>query len=340
MAKIIRFIANQQVGYQPILFRDDLEVGAGLHFIEHCAHYHCVRTNESIPDIAELITDRPEDFRASNAQLRLIYESFLKFIQEQLGELSKFSFAEVGCNSGYFLQGLALRGAKQCIGMDFARNEEVFSTFNSILGTRCEFRHAEWDSFRHDFNYGRMPQVDVGMSIAVSCHLADPLHHLAHLCDHSRRAVFVYCPVNPDANLSISFGEPNRYLRNMGWPVSFDNDVRPSDRLLRMSLEQVGFEDIREMTCPTWLPEPWQYWFRAQKAYLAFRTSDIRSALTPGAGNRRRPAPTLVFLPSPIRQALVKTGIGRLARGVKRVLVGKARAVKRVLKGTATSGRS
>ena len=160
-----------------------------------------------------------------------------------------------------------------------------------MLGTWCEFRFAEWDSLKHRLNYTRMPRVDVGMSIGVTCHLADPLHHLAYLCDHSRRAVFVLVPVNKNSDLSITFGEPGRYAESLAWPLSFDFDVRLSVPLLRMSLAQAGFEDIRELPCPNWLPLPWQNWFRNQKGFLAFRTAKTRTALTLGGGKRRRNLP-------------------------------------------------
>src|SRR5262249_46520551 len=144
------------------------------------------------------------------------------------GNLCSWSFAEVGCNTGYFLYGLALRGARRCVGLDYTPNADVFAWFNEALGTRCEFRFAEWDSLRHRLNYAALPRVDVGLSIGVTCHLADPLHHLAYLCDHSRRAVFVWCPVTRDDGLTVTFGEPNRYPESLAWPLSFDNDVRPS----------------------------------------------------------------------------------------------------------------
>jgi hypothetical protein len=97
--------------------------------------------------------------------------------------------------------------------------------------------------------------------------------------------------VTEAADLSIHFGEPGRYPESLAWPLAFDNDVRPSVRLLRMCLERAGFEDIRELPCPDWLPPEWQGWFRSQKGFLAFRTADVRTALTPGGGKRRRSLP-------------------------------------------------
>src|SRR6202035_5702483 len=141
LARIRRFIVERKLGYQPFIFQDELEVGAGLHFIEHCQHYQCVPTQDADPSIAGLRTTRPDEFRASNAQLRQIYELFLNFMQAQLGDLSTTSFAEVGSNTGYFLFGLALRGARRCVGVDFTRADEVFALFNSILGTNCESRY-------------------------------------------------------------------------------------------------------------------------------------------------------------------------------------------------------
>jgi hypothetical protein len=326
LAQLKRFIAERRLGHQPFIFRDDLEVGAGQHFSEHLRHYRCVHDPSAGPALADLVTTCPDVFRESNAQLRRIYELFLGFIREQIPDLSSCSFAEVGCNSGYFLYGLALRGARRCVGLDVAPNDDLFAVFNDILGTRCEFRFAEWDSLRHDFNYGTMPQVDVGLSIAVSCHLADPLHHLAHLCDHSNKAVFLYCPATEGPNLSITFGEPGRYVKELSWPVAFDSEVRPSARLLRLGLEKVGFEDIRELYCPDWLPPAWQAWFRHQKAYLAFRTADVRSALSPGGGKSRRDVPPELLArlhaspDRPGRTGIWERGLRRLGSLVRRSL--------------------
>lgn len=298
-------IVTRVLGYQPFIFADDLEVGAGQHFIQEIKHTRLLHWTTHDPRVSDVLTDNVELFRQSNARLREVYERFMDFMVEQLGDIRGLSFAEVGCNTGYFLFGLALRGARQCLGYDFSPGYELFQTLNEILGTRCEFHFADWDSLQHRLNYNPLPEVDVAMSIAVTCHLADPIHHLAYLCDHSRKAVFVWCPIRDENRLCLYFDTPGKLTKQLAWPLSFDQDVRFSVPLLRMCLEQAGFEDIRELCCPATLPPEWQRWFGGQRGYLAYRTRDIRTALTPEGGKRTRDIPPAAYahvpgLPRPL----------------------------------------
>jgi SAM-dependent methyltransferase len=282
------FIVKRTLNYQPFLFTDDLEVGAGQHFIQGAQNTNLVRWTTPDPRVRDLLTTEPELFTKSNAHLRSIYELMLDFITAQLKDIRGLSFAEIGCNTGYLLFGLALRGARRCLGFDYCPRQDVFATLNEILGTACEFQFGEWDSLSHELKPAPMPEVDVGLSVAVTCHLADPIHHLAYLCDHCRKAVFVWGPVTYEDRLVLSFGPLSKYASDLDWPLNFDAEVRFSVPLLRLSLAQAGFEEIHELEPPDSLPEEWKGWFRAQKGYFAVRTKDIRTAVTPGGGRRSR----------------------------------------------------
>ncbi len=297
--QIHQFITRGKLAYQPFIFTDTLEVGEGLKFYEGenssgggNVYWEGVDPKTWVdPDPRaenSLVTDL-ERFRTCNQELREIYEHFLDTLVEQLGgNISDLTFAEIGCNTGYFLHGLALRGAKKCIGYDFTDNSDVFAWFNQVLGINSEFYFAEWDSLSHSLKYAELAEVDVILSIAVTCHLADPIHHLAYLCDHAKQAVFVWSPITANNNdrLAITFDPPGKYPNALDWPLSFDNDVRLSIPLLRMCLEQAGFDKIFEVMCPEGMSPNWKRWCSSQRGYIAFRTSPTKTALSDGKKSR------------------------------------------------------
>lgn len=284
------YIIQGKLAYQPFIFTDTLETGPGEKFHDGETKggrvYWEDAPEDLSPTIKEILTDDPAHFRECNGVVRYIYNYFIDSITGALGDISGLSFAEVGCNTGFFLHSLGVRGAGRCIGIDYTRNEEVFKWFNNVLGLNSEFRFGEWNALKHRLLYTKMPKVDVTLTIAVMCHIADPLYHLSYLCDHSAKAVFVYTPVNKDTGLSVSYGAPAKYPNSLSWPLGFDNAVRPSVPLLRMGLQEAGFEDIREIKCPEGLSQRWQDWYCSQIGLLAFRTRDVRTAL--GGGRKKR----------------------------------------------------
>lgn len=285
------FIVQRKLAYQPFVFSDNLEVGEGLKFHDGESlggNVHWEGADLSVSDLLVSEEALPH-FRDCNDQLRRIYDHMVNSLVDALGDISTLSFAEVGCNTGYFLHSLALRGAARCTGFDFTNNDRVFAWFNQLLGTRSEFHFAEWDSLRHVLQYADVPVVDVCLSIAVTCHLPDPLHHITYLCERARKAVFVWCPVNADSRPSISFGMPAKYPNALDWPVSCDNDVRMSVPLMTLCLEQCGFERIVGLTPPELSPR-WLGWWRSQHGIIAFRTRESRTAL--GSGRNRRDLPS------------------------------------------------
>ncbi len=287
LAQLHEFIVRRKLAYQPFIFSDDLETGEGFRFINHGAGGN-VHWKNADPRVKDLLTGDPEAFRRENAALRAIYDDFVAQIASRVG-VAGLSFAEIGCNTGYFLYALELKGGRRCIGYDFTNNSLVFSWFNKVLGTRCEFHFSEWDSFEHRLRYASLPKADVILSVAVTCHMGDPIHHLTYLCERAARAVFFWCPVNEQDALALTYGHPARYPNALDWPLGFDNDVRISIPLLRLTLTQCGFGEIHEIQPPDGLPDKWKKWHRKQRGFIALRTSTARTAYSNGRIRRMPP---------------------------------------------------
>jgi hypothetical protein len=290
LREIHQFIIQRKLAYQPFIFTDTLEVGEGLKFHDgeaFAGDVYWEGADSRVKDL--LVTGGLAPFRAANQHLRIIYEHFLDTLVEKLGgDISQLTFAEIGCNTGYLLHGLALRGAKRCLGYDFTNNDKVFRWFNRILGIDNDFSFSEWDSLTHSLRYAELPEVDVILSVAVTCHLPDAVQHLAYLCDHARKAIFVWAPVNSHSDLTISFGSPSKYPNALDWPLSFDNDVRLSIPLLRLCMTESGFEEISELQPPE-LSQRWRDWYYSQRGYIALRTKPTKTALGGGKSSRTLP---------------------------------------------------
>ena len=155
------------------------------------------------------------------------------------------------------------------------------------------------DSLNHQVRHTPFDEVDVCMSLAVTCHLADPVHHLTFLCSKARKAVFFWCPVNHRDDLSMSFGEPGRYQNSLSYPVSFDNTVRLSAPLIRLTLEKCGFGNITEMPVPENISPEFQNWVREQQGFFAVRTATPATTIyTGGRKNREVPPDARVRKPA------------------------------------------
>jgi hypothetical protein len=63
----------------------------------------------------------------------------------------------------------------------------------------------------------------------------------------------------------IQFGEPNKYYKDDGFPFCFDNQVRLSARLLRKSLELMGFVVHEVPNCEGGMPDRF---YNLHKAFL------------------------------------------------------------------------
>lgn len=233
-----------------------------------------------------------------------MYDSFVDEICKKVGNISETTFADIGCNSGYFPVSFSLRGAKDAVGYDRADHSLSFKLLNDVFGTKAKFVHKAYSGFKQklEYRYLNMDEVssinmtkrlllsifiankkllhkieqlargkeryDVVVSIAVLCHLSDPLQHLAFLGSIARKAIFIWTPVTDD-DYCIKFGEPNKYYKSDKFPLCFDNNTRPSAKLLRKSLELMGFTEIYEI--PNQENGMSDSFYNVHKAILAIR---------------------------------------------------------------------
>ncbi len=250
MAK--KFVVDGLMNYQPFIFSDDLEVGAGYEFLDGefngLVYWPSVPQEAlSSPELSRFFINNSgkHQFTEANQRLRVMYDTFVDEICSRIGDVSQTTFAEVGCNAGYFPLSFSSRGARESVGYDRENYTNVFDLLNGILGTNAKFIHQSYD--------GRTQTIpgcgsyDVVASVAVLCHLSDPLQHLAFLGSIARKAIFIWAPVTSDDDYCIRFGEPNKYYNNDKFPLCFDNKTRPSAKLLKKSLELMGFTDIYEI---------------------------------------------------------------------------------------------
>lgn len=298
---IASHIRRGRIGYQPIIFSKFLEVGEGERFAfgETARGAGIVHAGDTELGLGDLQTRDPRRFSRANRSLRAVYENFIERICVELPEFGALTFAEFGCNSGYFMHRLAELGAKSCTGYDYSMNHGVFQLFNQILGTdpaRNTFRFSEWDSWHHRPLWNAVERSDVVLSVAVICHLADPIHHLAYLCSRADLAVFLWCPVFDHSEAVLSYGPPGRYYKGISFPASFDCEMRPSRDLLRTTFNECGFGDVREIPRPEGLDERWTRWYDEHVGLIAFRTDRPRTMYDQGKSHRGGAAPGLRHL--------------------------------------------
>lgn len=255
------------ITYQPFIFSDKLETGVGLEFDEGervGLVYHPEIDPELVkrsPELRRIILDpaRHRPFHESNRRLGALYDFFVKKIADEIGDVRGTRFLDIGCNSGYLPLSFSLLGAKEAAGCDRENNfSEVFDFMNGILGAQSAFLHTHYDSRTHRVE--NCQPYDVVTSMAVLCHLSDPLEHLACLGSLAKKALFLWTLVNPDPGFTIHFGEPQNHYAEDAFPRCFDNKVCPSMDLIRYSLEKMGFRNIHEITDngPGTKPFAWQ----------------------------------------------------------------------------------
>jgi SAM-dependent methyltransferase len=253
LAAMRRMILSRKVAYQPFVFRDDLEVGEGWAFATDTSdiwppHKEVVYWPDHPAGLDDLaVSERNRHaFAAANATLRSWYEDNLRLIIELVGDVADHDFLELGCNTGYLLHRLSAAGARRAIGVDSGDFGDVFDWFNRVTGSSSEFVHAAWDSTHHRMMTGDLTEVDVTISVSMTCHVADPLHMLAYLCQKARHAVFFMVPLSGKDDVSLTFGHAPEYFGGCTlWPSNFDSRVLPSARLVELGLQQCGFGDVR-----------------------------------------------------------------------------------------------
>lgn len=303
VGRAVDLVGRGLLCYQPFIFSDDFETGAGLEFVSAEFDGMVYMANPpqrylDSPEIRRFLIDpaKREQFSDGNRRLRALYESFIDAVEAKLGPASGYSFAEVGCCSGYFPVSFARRGSPRAVGFDRVDYAPSFDLLNSILGTKARFVHRpyrvagevargrlKWlralrrefgtlvQSMRHPWlGIGGGPgRFDVVFSIAVLVHLSDPLEHLAYLGQMARKALLVWTSTLDDENaMTIRYEASNRYYREDRFPYCFDV-VKMSPALLRRSLELMGFTEIHPIANrPDGMPDDF---FRVHRGYLAIR---------------------------------------------------------------------
>jgi SAM-dependent methyltransferase len=250
-----RLAVEGLMGYQPFEFSTDFEVGVGYEFEEgHYAglvHYPGISSDLlKSPQLKRLMV-APENyaaFHSANRRLAEYYDFLADSIAKAVGNVTSTTFLDVGCNVGYFPQSFALRGAKLSAGCDRQDFSRSFELLNSILGTQARFVNRWYEPGRHLI--GGLEPFDVVMSMAMLCHVSDPLHLLSQMGALARRALFVWSIMNEDENLSCHYGEPRGDYKDDNFPYCFDNMVCPSVPLIRRSMDLMGFREIIEIPPP------------------------------------------------------------------------------------------
>jgi SAM-dependent methyltransferase len=273
-------IVRRLMGYQPFIFADDLETGYGWRFMAGESKgsvwwpkidpefQYALKLSEFKKHL--IPPDQKDQFTWANQCLRRMYDNFIQEILKRVDDISCTTFADVGCNSGYFPTAFSMHGAKEAVGFDRADFTYSFELLNSILGTNARFINKGYDPRTQSIDGSK--SYDVVISCAVLCHLSDPLQHLAFLGSIARKMLFIWTPVVPDEqSYCIIFGEPNKYYKDDRFPFCFDNQVKPSARLLRKSLELMGFEIYEVPNCDGGMPDRF---YNLHKAFLGIRPNN------------------------------------------------------------------
>lgn len=240
------------LNYQPYIFDDSLAVGAGLSIVAGHLHdtplVYCpdVKPEEVDADYLRRTFVRPEqktEFFSANERMRRFYDGTIDQICSALGTPTGKSVLDVGCNSGYFPIAFARRGAAKVVGLDRVDYSSTINLLNKLSQTNVEFRHWSYDG-----NIDATEQFDLVMSVAVLVHLSDPLQHLAWLGATAQTALFVFTTCHDDDDYSIKYRAVNQYYKDR-FPYCFDVCTL-SRKLLRLSLERMGFTKIIEIATP------------------------------------------------------------------------------------------
>jgi SAM-dependent methyltransferase len=252
-----QFALRGLLNYQPWIFSDTLETGVGLEW----------RKQDYVgltywPDIDRRLLHSPQlrrllihptnyaDFHEANSQLRRLYDGIADEICAKIGNVTTRTFLDVGCNSGYLPQSFLLRGAREAAGCDREKGfAETFELLNEILQTKANFYDPYFDPRAREIR-GVQPH-DIVISMAVLCHQADPLSHLAALASVAKAGLFVWTFVNNDPGYTIHLGEPSGQYPEDQFPLCFDCDTIISEALLRKSFLLLGFKEIYDMPART-----------------------------------------------------------------------------------------
>lgn len=263
------------ISYQPFIFSDDLEAGVGYEFEEGryagLVHFPDIPKDLlSSPELARRIlpVDERQPFHDANRRLAAFYDTLVNQIASEVGGVRSNTFLDVGCNNGYIPLSFSLLGAASATGYDRQDFSKIFDLLNPILGTNARFVHAWYDPAEHAIP--NLEMFDVVTSMAMVCHVSDPLHLLSSLGKIARKALFVWTLVSEDDSNVIRYGDPRGDYPADSFPFCFDNLTVLSVPILKKSMELLGFSRIIELPLGENIPRySWKgYSFRG---FLAIR---------------------------------------------------------------------
>jgi SAM-dependent methyltransferase len=250
--EIQSLIIEGLISYQPFIFAEDLEAGVGYEFEKgHYAglvHFPDMPADlRSSPDLARrlLPAHNKLHFRDANRRLAAYYDYIIDWILGEVGDASGLSFLDVGCNNGYLPLGFLHRNALRAAGCDRQDFSRVFGLLNRINGSEAEFIHAWYEPSSHRLD--GVGSFDVVTSMAMLCHVSDPLHLLKALGEISRKALFVWTLFSDDEGNVVRYGDPRGDYPGDRFPYCFDNMTVLSAQLLRKSVEMMGFSRLVEL---------------------------------------------------------------------------------------------
>jgi SAM-dependent methyltransferase len=242
--------------YQPFILDDDRHTG-----VAYCWLYSDDPTSARYTDF---LFDRrvlPEEVWrkawAANRQLAAMYDAFADVIVDACGH---GSLLDIGCNTGYLPVRASLAGVRTAIGMDYADYSRAFQLLNELTGGSAQFMRGDYDSRSHSLvpsgSFNR-EGYDVVSSMALLCHMPDPLHFLKAISNLARGAVFLWSGFVDSNDLVIRYNPENKF-RAAEFPNAFDNGTSISVGLLLHSMSALGFprhEEIRHRL--GWLAQDW-----------------------------------------------------------------------------------
>ena len=210
--------------YQPFVFSPDFEVGVGYEFEADSyvglVYYPDIDANLlKSPQLSRLIVspDNYAPYHAANRRLAADYDYLVDRISDAVGGAAGNTFLDVGCNVGYFPQSFAQRGAKIAAGCDRQDFSRTFSLPNAINGRDVSYLAAWYEPSRHTIE-GLEP-FDVVTSLAMVCHVADPLHLLSAMGKLARKAIFVWTLINDDDGNTCHYGNPRGDYPGDSFPI-------------------------------------------------------------------------------------------------------------------------
>jgi SAM-dependent methyltransferase len=276
--KQIQYAAGRLLNYQPFILSDDVQTGVAYSWLYLPEGGRRAQMSDFSMDRRNVDPDSWGKFVDSNHRLRTMYDEWIDRIARQF---PGGSFADVGCNNGYFVVRASERGMGPCVGFDQGDYSESIAFLNSTLGTKAEFRRRQYDGWKHSFDVDQ--QFDVVMSSLVMNHLSDPLYFLAFLGKLAKKAVFLFNGLIDLDQYVIRLSEPNYFNKRSAFPVCFDNDTGISSKLAFKGMEMMGFAHSVEVAYQdTWLPKSW---YQNHHAILFMRENAQENAFSGAKGN-------------------------------------------------------